>query len=226
MFLHRLHLNSRNREARRDLADPYELHSTLCRAFSSPEEACPPNAFLWRLEPEADPEGHPRILVQSRDLPRWDRIEVPGWFARDPDPAVNLVHRLALEKLLVGNRFRFRLRANPCVMREGKRLGILRQDAQEAWILRKGKDQHGFTVPVLASFDLDEAGPQRADVRISQEQMLRGRQRSGHEIRVFSALYDGTLTVTDPARFREALQSGIGHGKAMGLGLLSVAPIP
>jgi len=226
MFLHRLHLNSRNREARRDLADPYELHSTLCRAFSSPEVACPPNAFLWRLEPEADPEGHPRILVQSRDLPQWDRIATPGWFARNPDPAVDLAHRLELEKLLVGHRFRFRLRANPCVTRQGKRLGLLRQDAQEAWILRKGEEQHGFVVPILTGFDLDEASPQRVNVRISQEQMLRGRQRSGHEIRVFSALYDGTLTVTDPARFREALQSGVGHGKAMGLGLLSVAPIP
>ena len=38
-------------------------------------------------------------------------------------------------------------------------------------------------------------------------------------------LYDGILTVTDPDRFRDAQQTGVGHGKAMGLGLLSVAPI-
>ncbi len=225
MFLHRLHLNFRNREARRDLADPYELHSTLCRAFSGPDEACPPNAFLWRLEPEADPEGHPRILVQSHDLPKWDRIVVPGWFARDPDPSVDMVDRLALEKLQAGRRFRFRLRANPCVNRQGKRLGLLRQEAQEAWILRKGREQHGFDLPTLAGFDLDETSPQWLDVRVSQEQMLRGRQRSGHEIRIFSVLYDGLLTVTDPVRFRGALQGGIGHGKALGLGLLSVVPL-
>jgi CRISPR system Cascade subunit CasE len=62
------------------------------------------------------------------------------------------------------------------------------------------------------------------DVRISQEQMLRGNQHSGNGIRVFSVLYDGFLTVTDPGRFGEALRTGIGHGKAMGLGLLSAVP--
>jgi CRISPR system Cascade subunit CasE len=55
--------------------------------------------------------------------------------------------------------------------------------------------------------------------------MLRGSQHSGNTVRVFSVLYDGILTVTDADRFREALQTGIGHGKAIGLGLLSVAPI-
>jgi len=40
-----------------------------------------------------------------------------------------------------------------------------------------------------------------------------------------SALYDGILMVTEPDNFRASLQTGIGHGKAMGLGLISVAPI-
>ena len=48
---------------------------------------------------------------------------------------------------------------------------------------------------------------------------------SCHTIQILSVLYDGILTLTDADRFREALQTGIGHGKAMGLGLLSVAPI-
>jgi len=30
---------------------------------------------------------------------------------------------------------------------------------------------------------------------------------------------------TEPDKFRDALNSGIGHGKVMGQGLLSVAPI-
>ena len=40
-----------------------------------------------------------------------------------------------------------------------------------------------------------------------------------------SVLYDGILSVNEPAKFMDALQTGIGHGKVMGLGLLSVAPI-
>jgi hypothetical protein len=41
----------------------------------------------------------------------------------------------------------------------------------------------------------------------------------------FSVLYDGILTVTVPDKFKDTLQSGVGHGKIMGLGLLSIVPI-
>ena len=108
--------------------------------------------------------------------------------------------------------------------RDGKRLGLLRLEEQEKWIERKA-GKHGFSLPQLASFDLAVSPQERIDVRISQEQMLRGKQHTGNGIRVYSVLYDGVLTVTEPDKFRDTLQSGIGHGKVMGLGLLSVAPI-
>jgi len=226
MFLHRIHLDPRNKDVRRDLADPYELHSTLCRAFSPKEVKCPEGEFLWRLEPEVNSNGCPRILVQSRSLPDWTRIGIKGWFAGEPDPAINLALRLRLDSLSLGQRFRFRLRANPCVTRKDKRLGLLRIEEQETWIERKGRDQHGFRLPRLEQVGLTGATIARVNVRVSQEQMLHGRRRSewGKDIRVFSVLYDGILTVSDTGKFLSALQGGVGHGKAMGLGLLSVVP--
>ncbi|MHB1515364.1 MAG: type I-E CRISPR-associated protein Cas6/Cse3/CasE [Acidiferrobacteraceae bacterium] len=223
MLLHRIHLDPRCREARRDLADPYQLHSTLCRAFSSPDKKCPEGEFLWRLEPETDPNGCPRILVQSWTIPDWSRIGVQGWLAK-ADPAIDLKDRLKLDSLTVGQHFRFRLRANPCVKRDGKRLGLLRLEEQEKWVVRKG-EQHGFSLPQLASFDLSESLQGRVDVHVSQERILGGKQHTGNGIRIFSVLYDGLLTVTEPEKFRATLQTGIGHGKVMGLGLLSVVPI-
>jgi CRISPR system Cascade subunit CasE len=148
---------------------------------------------------------------------------VKGWLA-DADPAIDLKDRLKLDLVKVGQRFRFRLRANPCVTRNGKRLGLLRLEEQESWIQRKGQ-QLGFALPTLAPFDLSESLGDRISVRVSQQQMLRGKQHSGNAIRIFSVLYDGILAVTEPDRFRIALQTGIGHGKSMGLGLLSVVPI-
>jgi CRISPR system Cascade subunit CasE len=222
MFLHRIHLDPRCRAARRDLADPYQLHSTLCRAFCGPNEKCPEGEILWRLEPEIDPTGCSRVLVQSRSMPDWAEIDVQGWLAK-ADPAIDLKDRLKLDALKVGQRFRFRLRANPCVTRNDKRLGLLRLEEQEAWVQRKG-GLHGFSLPRLTSFDLSESSQERVDVRISQEQMSRGNQHSGNRIRIFSVLYDGILTVTETDKFRAALQTGIGHGKVMGLGLLSVVP--
>jgi CRISPR system Cascade subunit CasE len=223
VLLHRIHLDPRRHEVRRDLADPYQLHSTLCRAFCEPDKKCPEGEILWRLEPEADSSGFPRILVQSRGLPDWTRIGVQGWLA-SADPAIDLQKRLKLDSLGGGQRFRFRLRANPCFTRNGKRLGLLRLEEQEKWIERKG-EQHGFALPQLMSFDLSELTHGRIDVRVSQGQMIHGKQHAGNEIRIYSVLYDGILAVTDTLRFKAALRSGIGHGKVIGLGLFSVAPI-
>lgn len=223
MLLHRIHLNPRCREARRDIADFYQLHASLCRAFSPPEQKCPAGEFLWRLEPETDAAGQPRILVQSRSAPDWSRIETPGWLAR-ADAAIDLNEKLALDSLKAGKRFRFRLRANPCITRNGKRVGLMKVTEQETWLRRKG-EQHGFTLPELAEFDFTDSEQPRLDVRIAHEQMLVGRQHSGNGIRVYSVLYEGRLVVTDPERFKNALSTGVGHGKVMGLGLLSVVPI-
>lgn len=91
-------------------------------------------------------------------------------------------------------------------------------------MVRKGA-LHGFAFPLLAKVAPPDAPKPKPDLRISQAQMLRGNQHGGNGIRVFSVLYDGMLTVLDPDLFRRALQSGVGHGKALGLGLLSVAGV-
>jgi len=223
MYLSRIHIDPRCKDARRDLSDPYQLHSTLCRAFSAPEILCPAGAFLWRLEPETDVTGWARILVQSKSIPDWAAIGVEGWLAHHDAP-LDLARRLNLGSVRSGDRFRFRLRGNPCVTRNGKRLGLFRVEDQEAWIARKG-GQHGFVIPRLIFSDLSGTSPNRLNVRISQPQMLRGNRRSGGAIKVFSVLYDGVLQVADPSKFRNALEIGVGHGKVMGLGLLSVAPL-
>lgn len=223
MFLNRIQLDQRCREARRDLSDPYQLHSTLCRAFSIPDTKCPEGEFLWRLEFETDLNDSPSVLVQSRAIPEWSRIGINGWLSK-ADPAIDLKKKLMFDAIQKGQRFRFRLRANPCVTRNGKRIGLMRTEEQENWIKRKG-EQHGFILPRLVGFDFSEPVKERVDVRISQEKMVRGSQRSGNAISIFSVLYDGSLVVSEPEKFRNALKNGIGHGKVVGLGLLSAVPI-
>ena len=229
MRLHRIHLNPRCKEARRDLADPYQMHATLCRAFSPPETACPQGDLLWRLEPEVDRDGLPRVLIQSLAIPDWSRIPASAWLAY-ADPGIDLQQKLALDKFKAGQAFRFRLRANPSKTVLGKRQGLVHTDAQREWLVRKG-EQHGFALPKSETPDYFEFmqspnGRAYPDLRISHQQMLKGRQHSGNSIRVFSALFEGRLTVADVALFKNALETGIGHGKVMGLGLLSVLPMP
>jgi CRISPR system Cascade subunit CasE len=226
MFLHRLHLNLRCKEVRRDLADPYQMHATLCRAFSPAEDKCPQGAFLWRLEPEPGPGGSARLLVQSHDPAAWERILIPHWLVEPVAPSVDLMARLKLEALSAGQRFRFRLCANPSTTVAGKRLAILAREAQEAWLQRKGANQHGFLIPRVESFDpfAPETQTPVPQVEIAQEHMLKGRQQSGNDISVFAVRFDGILVVTDPILFCQAIAQGIGRGKALGLGLLSVVP--
>lgn len=224
MRLHRIHLNPRCKEARRDLADPYQMHATLCRAFFPSDTPCPAGSLLWRLEPETDCEGRPRVLIQSRETPDWSRIPVPHWLGKD-EPG----KKLTFDTIKAEHVFQFRLRANPCKTVQGKRQGLVHPDAQREWLARKG-EQHGFALPESATpdyFDFMQSPEGRAyhDVRVSHGQILKGSQHGGNAIRVYSALFEGRLVVTDAARFRKALETGVGHGKVMGLGLLSVAPI-
>lgn len=228
MFLHRIYLNPRSRAVRRDIADPYQMHASLCRAFLPPERPCPPGAVLWRLEPETNAAGQPRVLVQSRLTPDWSQVAAPDWLAAETGAGIDLTQKLSLDTLEPGKRFRFRLRANPCVTRNGKRLGLMQPDEQKHWLEGQGV-RHGFALPEPTTLDYFEfhksTGRGHGDFRITHEQMLTGIQHSGNRIRIYSVLYEGRLTVTDPARFKEALAAGIGHGKVMGLGLLSVVPI-
>src|SRR3546814_918630 len=178
MLLHRIHLNPRCKEARRDLADPYQMHATLCRAFFPQETKCPPGALLWRQEPETDREGRPHVLVQSRVTPDWSRIPVPDWLAQ-AEPGIDIVQKLALHALRARQTFRFRLRANPCKTVQGKRQGLVHPDAQREWLARKG-EQHGFTLPESITpdyFDFMQSPDGRAysDVRVSHEQIHKGR---------------------------------------------------
>lgn len=228
MFLHRLILNPRNRDARRDIADPYAMHSTLCRAFVPEDKPMPPGAVLWRLETPRGQSGSPTLLVQSGNVlpPDWNGLFRAGWLAEEPAPPLNLFKCLDLDGLRPGTAFRFRLRANPSKCVQKKRLGLLRRPEQEQWLVRTGKERGGFSIPECPFFsgEIESSG---LDVSISEEVMLTGHKRGegAQRIRVFSALFEGFLTIDSPDMFRKALANGIGHGKALGLGLLSVAPV-
>jgi len=211
MLLHRIQLNLRCKEARRDISDPYEMHSTLCRAFSKQDQKCSPAIFLWRLEPEMNAGGTPKALIQSQEMPEWSRIGINDWFADEPSGPIDIKQKLKLDAAALSNkmRFRYRLRANPSVRRNGKRIGLYKPEEQDAWLVRQG-GLKGFSPETIYR---------------SQERMLTGKRRSGEPIRIFSVLYDGILKVEDSLLFIETVKNGIGHGKAMGLGLFSIFPM-
>lgn len=223
MYLSRLILNPRSRQVRSELANPYEMHRTVMHAFAERTEK--DERVLFRLE------IHPRngmlsLLVQSPMEPDWAflavseknylllQVECPPGV--ETNPAVKTFNLgLQPEQNLM-----FRLKANPTVKKTvqeaGKqdrktRRGLLREEDQLKWLERK----------------LEASGARLVSARTSNETKVKGERRQADERQELSFLsiqFDGVLQVKDPAALNVALQTGIGSGKGLGFGLLSLAP--
>ncbi len=206
MYLSKLVLDPTHPQARRDLANAYEMHRTLSRVFAEGPHS-PPARFLWRLEQgNALPEDGATVLLQSATTGRWQSLVERSGYAR----AIHPDKPVALEQLLQSGRiYAFRLACNPTVTRAGKRYGLLREDEQLGWLARQGQ-QHGFGM---------------LRVRVSRSERVSHRQgRNGQRITLQAVQFDGVLKAEDPDRLGLALLNGIGHAKALGLGMLSLAP--
>lgn len=215
MYLSKLVLNPRHPLARRDLSNPYELHSTLSRVF----EATPDERVLWRVE-RGRPNSAPIVLVQSHQQPAWERVQQREGYEGYLLEAQTKPYTLP-DRLVAGQVLRFRLEANPTVTRAGKRHGLMREEQQVAWLERQGA-QHGFS---LLYYETDD-GRRVPSCRVTaaERRVFRKRQ-TDTSIVLWAVTYDGYLRVTDPAALRNAIAKGIGHGKGLGLGLLSIAPV-
>jgi CRISPR system Cascade subunit CasE len=101
----------------------------------------------------------------------------------------------------------FRLVANATVTRDGRRFGLRSEEALAGWIRRQA-ERHGFEL---------------LDLRCQPLPRLRAaRGRAANAIVLDPALFEGRLRVTVGDALRVALLQGIGHGKALGLGMLSL----
>lgn len=206
MYLSQLTLNPTHPAARRDLSSAYEMHRTLARAFVD-DDSSTPARFLWRLERERNGLPATTLLVQAPQPGRWAALQSDvGYIDRlAPDKHVDL-RRL----LQAGRRYRFRLMANPTVTRDGKRFGLHGDEAQLAWLERQG--QH-------SGFAIENA------MVSARDRLSAARRRGEQRVTLDCVQFDGILRADDAEAIGAALGSGIGHGKAFGLGLLSLAPL-
>lgn len=199
MHLARLTLDLRNAAARRDLADAYDMHRSLVRAFVREPDEQPPR-FLWRVEPESV-WREPVLLVQSLIEPDWSAFSANGYLKRPPEAKI-IDPKTLIE---IDRLYRFRLFANPTVTQQGKRYGLRAEDEQTVWLERKAA-KCGFTV-------------ETALVTSSDVVHLRG-----DDICLQQACFEGVLRAQDANALRNALEQGVGSGKAFGFGLLSLSP--
>jgi CRISPR system Cascade subunit CasE len=209
LYLTRLTLNPRSREARRDAASAYELHCTLrTRLFGdTPQEA---GRALFRVERDAD-TGISTVLIQSHLAPNVAALPSGYWLH---PPEVRSDYAEKLQAIATGQYLRFRLLANPTVKRknaEGKpaRYGIYKETEQRDWLARK----------------LADNGAKLIDFSVNRLAVQNFRKHNGNEKPQthFAVRFDGILQVVDPDKLRAAIAGGIGSAKGYGFGLLSLA---
>ena len=221
MYLSRQILNPRSRRVQKEVAQPYEMHRSLMRAFPAQLEHGA-ERVLFRLD--AQPRaGALTLLVQSSDMPDWSWLAEPGASGyllplSEHNPAVKPFNPI----FSTGQLLAFRLRANPTVKRchgdpanphkeLNRRVGLYSEEEQIRWLQRKAT-AGGFEV---------------LRVQTRQEGLVKGvihrRGEGSHALNLLAVTFDGLLRVTDVPQFAETLQAGIGSGKGLGFGLLSLA---
>lgn len=220
IYLSALELDPGAGEVRRLLANPYRVHQKLLNAWDDGTS----QRMLYRTEWGRNP---PRILVQAPAAADWARAFQPGELAGTPRQKGVELH------LQAGQEYRYLLRANPTVRRMraqhpggsdpllGKRVALLREEEQIAWLARKAA-ACGFALPLLGR---REDGEPVYAVEVRDRGEVVGRKPGANGRIVHHCVdFEGRLRVTDVAALLKALEEGIGPAKGFGFGLLSLAP--
>lgn len=221
MYLTRFRFNTARRGARKLLASPQALHAAVLAGFCRREDRSRDGArTLWRVDHNRDHEvllyivspGQPDLthLVEQAGWPTTDT-----WQTRPYQPFLDTVAN--------GQVWAFRLTANP--VHNGRkdtrapdtqRFGHVTVERQTKWLTDQA-GKHGFTICRQTDGQLN--------LVVSRRQILTfTRIRGQRPVTLTTATYDGVLHIDDAERFRRVLTNGIGHARAYGCGLLTLAP--
>ncbi|GLZ77717.1 type I-E CRISPR-associated protein Cas6/Cse3/CasE [Actinorhabdospora filicis] len=218
MYLARIWLNHRKREARGLLASPQAMHAAVLSSFPPMDAVARDDGarVLWRVD--ASPK--PALYIASPELPDVGHLkEQAGWDT--PEGGAVRSYGPFLDSIVDGHRYAFRLTANPTHAVKStpdgssKRMGHVTVAQQRRWLLDRMEGK-GFAVAVTAQGE--------ADVVVA-DRVVRSFRRGGRTVTLATATFDGVLDVTDAKAFRRALVAGIGPAKGYGCGLMTVVPV-
>lgn len=221
MYLTRFQINSARRGARKLLASPQTMHAAVLAGFASPSDhTSPTGRTLWRVDQTA--EHQTLLYIASPGQPDLTHlVEQAGW----PTTGTWQTRRYdpLLDDLAVGQTWAFRLTANPThagrktpEAPDTQRFGNVTADQQLAWLLKRTA-QHGFEVLTQPDGTPNLVIRQRQTLAFHR---VRGQKR----VTLTTVTYEGVLRVSGPAAFRTVLTNGIGHARAYGCGLITLAP--
>ena len=226
MYLSRIRINEARRGGRTLLGSPQAMHAAVLAAFPQSAEEC--GRVLWRVDRNSRQRW---LYVVSRPQPDFAHVvEQAGW-PTTQDTWATRPYTPLLDRLAVGQRWAFRLTANPTRTSRattvtdgvpvvlpagegspsrGKRYAHVTVAQQLDWLLARAA-RCGFAV----------SDP---DAVVVHDRRTERFARRGATVTIAKATYDGHLVVADPDALRGALVDGVGPAKGYGCGLLTLAP--
>lgn len=258
MFLSRFRVHTARPGARRLLSSPQAMHAAVMSAFPHllPSDAPTGNAprVLWRLDQRARAEV--LLYIVSPDRPDLTHlVEQAGWpaaAAADPENPGWQTRPYApfLDRLAAGDRWAFRLTANPVHTirrKEGEPRKItahVTRNHQMGWLLDTERQQRsGFRIlekpedrrllPHGTTHQGRRHHGDRYELSVVDARSLRFDKtrpptgsRKQSPVTLVTVTFDGRLEITDPEAMRRTLSQGIGRARAYGCGLITLAPLP
>lgn len=220
MYLTRFRINVARRGARKLLGSPQAMHAAVLAGFARPEDHTRHDArTLWRLDQTHDHQTLLYIVSPGRpDLTHL--VEQAGWPTTDTWDTRS--YDGLLNTLAKGQTWAFRLTANPT--RSGRkndgapdtqRFGAVTVEQQVAWLTKRA-EANGFLIARQSDGQLNLTVHGRHTLTFT-------RGRGQRPVTLVTATYDGVLHVEDPDLLRRVLCNGIGHARAYGCGLLTLA---
>lgn len=226
-YLTRIRLNPNRSHARKLLARPAAMKAAVYATM--PRQPVPDDErILWRLD--SDNRHQPLLWVLSDQYPSPESIiEQAGWPSADHPQAETRDYTPLLARLAAGDRYAFRLTANPTylrtVVRDDGRSKKLRSPHrtvahQTRWLTDR---QHALGLHIDHTAVPVADGDPPLDLAVAAVTHRRF-DRGTSKVTLLQVTYQGHATVSDPDRLRSALTRGVGRAKAYGCGLLTLAP--
>lgn len=202
MYLSRLSI-SPTRLRRLKLYDGYGVHRMVYDLFPSGRGE---RGFLYREYSDGRQNRH--IIILSEVVP-----QIPEAYLAN---IISVTTKEIPPSFLSHSRYRFNIRTNPVKFckETAKRVSLLQEKEQRAWLIRKGQE-NGFRV-LEDTLHISDVGVERMK-----------KKKAGSELTITlnSVVFNGVLQVEDCEKFVRGFKNGIGKGKGFGFGLLQLDPL-
>ena len=208
MFLSRIEFDSKSRDILKVLASASKIHGIVESCFPKVYQRKDARRHLWRIDYL---NGKLFLLMVSPEKPEFpDLLNAIGCSAAEAKNYDSFLQHLA-----TGQRWHFRLMANPTIKvstvqnPKGRIFNECTREQQLNWLLARCV-KHGFLTD-------------GENCVIKNVHWVKFIKREGNYVRFLAVTFEGILMISDINLFRRLLIGAIGREKANGMVLLTVA---